>query len=359
MPELRVTNLTKRFAGRAAVDDISFTVADGEFFTLLGPSGCGKSTTLGAIAGLEAPDGGRIEAGGVVYLDTRTHRFLNPEERNLGMVFQSYALWPHMTVAGNLELPLRLRKVARQERDRRVGEVLDQVGLGDCRDRYPHQLSGGQQQRVALARALVYSPTLLLLDEPLSNLDAKLREQARAWLKEIQREVGITTIYVTHDQSEALTLSDRIAVLRDGKILQVGTPQEIYELPTMPAVADFIGRCNFLSATVLTARAGRVTVRVEATGTELSISVKDTYRPGEQVTLGIRTERCTFAGPGGAPDNALPVRLTKRLYSGAWYEYELDCGGQALFARDTACVDGGELMLGIPEDGTHVFREAR
>jgi len=353
MPELRVTNLTKRFAGRAAVDDISFTVADGEFFTLLGPSGCGKSTTLGAIAGLEAPDGGRIEAGEVVYLDTDTHTFLNPEERNLGMVFQSYALWPHMTVAGNLELPLRLRKVARGERDRRVNEVLDQVGLGDCRDRYPHQMSGGQQQRVALARALVYSPTLLLLDEPLSNLDAKLREQARVWLKEIQREVGITTIYVTHDQGEALTLSDRIAVLRDGKILQVGTPQEIYELPTMPAVADFIGRCNFLSGSILSTRDGQVTVRVEATGTELSISVKDTYQAGERVTLGIRTERFTFADS----DNALPVRLTKRLYSGAWYEYELDCGGHKLFARDTACVDGDELMLGVPEDGAYVFRE--
>jgi iron(III) transport system ATP-binding protein len=353
MPELRVTNLTKRFAGRAAVDDISFTVADGEFFTLLGPSGCGKSTTLGAIAGLEAPDGGRIEAGEVVYLDTDAGTFLNPEERNLGMVFQSYALWPHMTVAGNLELPLRLRKVARVERDRRVNEVLDQVGLGDCRDRYPHQMSGGQQQRVALARALVYSPTLLLLDEPLSNLDAKLREQARVWLKEIQREVGITTIYVTHDQGEALTLSDRIAVLRDGKILQIGTPQEIYELPTMPAVADFIGRCNFLAGSILATQDGRVTVRVEATGTELSISVKDTYQQGERVTLGIRTERFSFANS----DNALPVRLAKRLYSGAWYEYELDCGGHKLFARDTACVDGDELMLGVPEDGAYVFRE--
>ncbi|WP_051581644.1 ABC transporter ATP-binding protein [Pseudonocardia acaciae] len=352
MPELIVEHLTKRYpgAGRAAVDDVSFTVADGEFFTLLGPSGCGKSTTLAAIAGLEAPSGGRIAAGSLVYSDGST--FLAPEERNLGMVFQSYALWPHMTVAANLELPLKLRKLPREERDRRIDDVLGQVGLSDCRSRFPHQMSGGQQQRVALARALVYSPTLLLLDEPLSNLDAQLRQQARAWLKELQRSVGITTVYVTHDQAEALTLSDRIAVLRDGKVLQLGTPEEIYERPAIPAVADFIGRCNFLPATVLSARDGSVRLRVQATGTELSVDVRDgSHRAGDEVTLGIRTER--FALPGS--ENALPVKLTKRLYSGSWYEYELDCGGHTLFARHTARVDPGELMLGVPRDGAYVF----
>lgn len=250
MPELSVRGLTKRFGGQTALDDVSFTVADGEFFTLLGPSGCGKSTTLGAIAGLEAPDDGSITAGDLVYVDTGARRFLNPEERNLGMVFQSYALWPHMTVAANLELPLKLRKAGKAERNRRIDATLDQVGLLPYRDRYPHQMSGGQQQRVALARALVYSPTVLLLDEPLSNLDAKLREQARTWLKDLQQRVGITTVYVTHDQTEALTLSDRIAVLREGTLLQVGTPEEVYERPAGPAVADFIGRCAFLDATV-------------------------------------------------------------------------------------------------------------
>lgn len=358
MPELSVSNLTKRFAGHTAVDDISFTVADGEFFTLLGPSGCGKSTTLSAIAGLDAPDAGRIAAGGTVYFDAEAHVFLNPEERNLGMVFQSYALWPHMTVAANLALPLKLRKVARDERDRRIRDVLDQIDLRDCRDRYPHQMSGGQQQRVALARALVYSPALLLLDEPLSNLDAKLREQARDWIKEIQRDVGVTTVYVTHDQAEALTLSDRIAVLRDGKILQVGTPHEIYEQPAMAAVADFIGRCNFLSATVLATDRGRLRVRVHASGTELTISAHDNHmaghRDGDQVTIGIRTERFTFA----ESSNALPVRLIKRRYAGSYYEYELDCAGQKLFAQDTACIEGDKLMLGVPEEGAYVFGAA-
>ena len=360
MPELTVSGLTKRFGAHAALDDVSFTVADGEFFTLLGPSGCGKSTTLNAIAGLDEPDGGRITAGEAVYVDSGAGTFRTPEERNLGMVFQSYALWPHMTVAQNLELPLKLRKVAKADRDARVDATLEQVGLAAFRDRYPHQMSGGQQQRVALARALVYSPTVLLLDEPLSNLDAKLREQARAWLKELQVQVGITTIYVTHDQTEALTLSDRIAVMRDGKMLQVGTPEEIYEHPADPAVADFVGRCNFLAGEVTGGGdAGEeITVTVAATGTPLRVTARAAHATGDTVTLGIRAERLGVTPPGGGDPGAagaLPARLVRRLYSGAAYEYELDCGGQPLVAEDTAAVDGEQVWLTVPGDHVYTF----
>src|SRR5690348_6649030 len=194
MPDVVVENLHKRFGQQAALDGVSFSVTDGEFFTLLGPSGCGKSTTLMSIAGLERPDDGTIRVGDVTFVDS-SGRFTPPEERDLGVVFQSYALWPHMTVGQNLELPLKLRKVSKTQRDDLIDDALGQVGLAELRGRYSHQLSGGQQQRVALARALVYSPRVLLLDEPLSNLDAKLRERARAWLKDLQQRIRITTIY--------------------------------------------------------------------------------------------------------------------------------------------------------------------
>ena len=196
MPDVVVENLEKRFGTNTVLKENTFTIRDGEFFTLLGPSGCGKSTTLNCIAGLERPTGGRITVGGATFVDADRKVFLIPEERNLGMVFQSYALWPHMTVSANLAMPLKIRKVGKVEQTRRIDEALEKVGLAHLQDRYPHQLSGGQQQRVALARALVYSPSVLLLDEPLSNLDAKLREQARAWLKRLQTDLGITTVTI-------------------------------------------------------------------------------------------------------------------------------------------------------------------
>ena len=199
MAQLVVKNLVKAFGGFVGVNDVSFTVENGEFLTLLGPSGCGKSTTLAAIAGLDRPTSGSIRADDVTFFDGATGEYLSTEKRNCGLVFQSYALWPHMTVARNVAFPLELRKVTASEISRRVEEVLKLVELGPLADRYPHQLSGGQQQRVALARTLVYRPSILLLDEPLSNLDAKLRERARGWLREIQERVGVTTIYVTHD----------------------------------------------------------------------------------------------------------------------------------------------------------------
>jgi iron(III) transport system ATP-binding protein len=240
LPDLTVQDLTKRYGRIVAIDHINFTVRDGELLSLLGPSGCGKTTTLRIIAGLTRQDEGRVFLGSQDITD------LPPEKRGMGMVFQNYALWPHMTVFDNVAFPLRARGMPENEVRRRVKETLELVKLYELRDRYPHQLSGGQQQRVALARALAVQPRILLLDEPLSNLDAKLREEMRFELKELQRKLRITAVYVTHDQAEALALSDKIAVMNAGKIMQLGTPKEIYEEPANIFVADFIGKINFL-----------------------------------------------------------------------------------------------------------------
>src|SRR5947207_2086276 len=231
MPEIHVDSLVKQFTESRALDDVSFDVAEGELFTLLGPSGCGKSTTLMSIAGFQTPEAGRIAVGGDVFFDAGRRVSVPAERRNLGIVFQSYAVWPHMTVYENLAFPLKVRKMKRSAIRPRVLEVLELVEMSPYVDRYPHQLSGGQQQRVALARALVYSPSVLLLDEPFSNLDAKLRERARVWVKELQHRLGLTTIFVTHDQDEALSMSDRVLVMRDGVVQQLGTPEEIYRRP--------------------------------------------------------------------------------------------------------------------------------
>lgn len=356
MPELVVENLCKRFGEAAVLREVSFTVKDGEFFTLLGPSGCGKSTTLNCVAGLERPDEGRIRLEDRVFVDTAAKVFLPPEARNLGMVFQSYALWPHMTVADNLALPLKIRKVGKEERRARIDEALDTVGLLRLRERYPHQLSGGQQQRVALARSLAYSPTMLLLDEPLSNLDAKLREQARAWLKRLQEDVGITTIYVTHDQQEALALSDRIAVMSEGRMLQVGTPAEIYEAPTTAEVAAFVGRCNFLIATVVGTPAGdRVAVKLDATGDVVHVRPRAALRPDQRVTLAIRPEHLRLCAAGTDEDGAdvLRARILQSAYVGARYEYELQLGSQTVFAEST---DGSlRDQAGLVLDPDHIL----
>ena len=325
MPEVAVTNLYKKFGDVTVLKQNSFTIEDGEFFTLLGPSGCGKSTTLNCIAGLEQPTGGTIAVGDTTFVDTDRKVFLTPEERNLGMVFQSYALWPHMTIAANLAMPLKIRKVAKDEQERRITEALDKVGLAHLRDRYPHQMSGGQQQRVALARALVYSPSVLLLDEPLSNLDAKLREQARAWLKRLQTELGITTVYVTHDQDEALALSDRIAVMSGGDMLQVAPPHEIYETPATAEVAAFVGRCNFLRGTV-ERRDGRVArVRLADGGDVVAVETPEQVSAGQDVTVAIRPEKLRIQPAGQAADgvNTLRTTVLTSSYVGSRHEYDL------------------------------------
>jgi len=241
---IAIQGVSKRFGVVTAVDRVDLTVADGELFTLLGPSGCGKTTLLRLLAGFYQPDGGTIRFG------DRVVNGLPPYERRIGMVFQNYALWPHMTVAGNICYGLRLRKLPAASVQARLQEGLRKVNLIGYESRYPGQLSGGQQQRVALARALVLNPDILLLDEPLSNLDAKIRIQVRAEIRRLQQELRITTIYVTHDQEEALSLSDRVAVMRDGHVLQVGPPKELYERPRTRFVADFVGTNNLVPGEV-------------------------------------------------------------------------------------------------------------
>jgi iron(III) transport system ATP-binding protein len=243
---VELEHLSKNFGAEKAVNDISLSVGTGEFVTLLGPSGCGKTTTLRCIAGLERPDSGEIRIGGAVVASARRGFYLNPEDRNIGMVFQSYAVWPHMTVFDNVAYGLRVRRAPGDVIKQRTMRALELVGLAHLAERYATKLSGGQRQRVALARAIVYEPSVVLFDEPLSNLDAKLREQMRVELVRLQREVGITSVYVTHDQSEALVMSDRIVVMNKGVIQQVGDPGTIYAQPVNTFVASFIGVANLM-----------------------------------------------------------------------------------------------------------------
>jgi iron(III) transport system ATP-binding protein len=355
MPELVVENLSKQFGDVNVLQDVSFTVKDGEFFTLLGPSGCGKSTTLACIAGLERPSHGTIRVADRVLVDPAAGTFLQPEARNFGMVFQSYALWPHMTLANNLAFPLKIRKVPAKTQTRLVDDALDKVGLLHLRSRFPHQLSGGQQQRVALARALVYSPSILLLDEPLSNLDAKLREQARAWLKRLQRDLGITTVYVTHDQHEALALSDRVAMMSEGRMVQVGTPHAIYERPVAPEVAAFIGRCNFLKGVVVESIGDVCAVRLACNGEILKVPSSEGLRSGLAVTVTIRPEKLTLGATGDLPSatavNVIKARVVQSAYIGARYEYELALGDQLIYAESSRgdLVDEAHVVLN-PQD---------
>jgi iron(III) transport system ATP-binding protein len=251
MAGIGIERVTKRFGGVTAVSDLSLEIADREFVTLLGPSGCGKTTLLRLIAGFMAPDDGVIRVGSTT-LSTPTG-VVPPERRGMGMVFQNYAVWPHKTVYQNVAFGLEVRKVGKAETQSRVGRVLELVNLAGLDRRYPSQLSGGQQQRVALARSLVVEPGILLLDEPLSNLDAKLRERMRWELKELQRRTGITFVYVTHDQSEAMALSDRIAVMHAGEIMQVGVPRAVYARPVNKVLADFMGLVNLISGRVVRA----------------------------------------------------------------------------------------------------------
>lgn len=354
MPELIVQDLFKTFGKATAVDHVSFTVRDGEFLTLLGPSGCGKSTTLAAIAGLDQPDGGLIKVGETIFFEGATGKMLVPEQRNCGLVFQSYALWPHMTVEENLAFPLRLRKVPRKEQESRIHETLKLVELENHKERYPHQLSGGQQQRVALARALVYSPSVLLLDEPLSNLDAKLRDRARIWLKRLQQELGITTIYVTHDQIEALALSDRIAVMEGGRIRQLGTPQEIYEQPADPFVADFIGTSSFLKGRVV---AVGEALEVELAGSAGRVRVRSSrpFGVGDAVTIAVRPEKVQVFEAGGEGPNLLPASVAESSYLGARNQYVLTVGEAQVRAEIPALLTAKQVRLSLPEDGCAVF----
>ena len=288
---LEVHGLIKWFGNDRAVDDVSFAVPKGHFVTLLGPSGCGKTTTLMSIAGLHRIDAGRISVGGSVYTAPADGVFVAPEKRDIGMVFQSYAIWPHMTVAQNVAYPLEVRGIARDEIDSRVADVLRLVGLSEMAGKLATQLSGGQQQRAALARAIVSRPRLLLFDEPLSNLDAKLREQMRVEMKRIQHEVGITSVYVTHDQAEALVMSDEIIVMSKGRIEQRGGPHEIYARPVNAYVSNFIGVANLLKARIVKVSApGRGEAEIVGTAARLACRIGDGLAEGADAILSVRPE---------------------------------------------------------------------
>ena len=283
MARVELKGVTKRFEDVVAVDRATFSVERGELFTLLGPSGCGKTTALRIVAGFELPDEGRV------FFDGEDVTFRKPYERGCAMVFQNYALWPHMTVFENVAYGLKMRKLPKEEVKRRVREVLELVGLEGLEDRYPLQLSGGQQQRVALARALVVEPRVLLMDEPLSNLDAKLRLRMREELKRLQRRLGITTIYVTHDQEEAMSISDRIAVMNRGRVLQIGTPLEVYHRPSNLFVATFIGRSSAVRGRLVSAGGGWAELVTES-GLKLRGTAAAELKPGDRVVAVVRPE---------------------------------------------------------------------
>ena len=325
---ISVENPTKRFGPLAVVSEVSLSIGEGELFTLLGPSGCGKTTLLRLVAGFYAPDGGEIR------FDDRVVNAVPPHERGIGMVFQNYALWPHMSVSENVSYGLKLRKVSSSEIAERVRGVLHKVGLTGLGDRYPGQLSGGQQQRVALARALVLNPQILLLDEPLSNLDAKIRVQVRAEIRKLQKELGITTIYVTHDQEEALTLSDRIAVFNQGKVFQVGPPKALYERPANRFVADFIGINNLVDGTVRAIEGTLRNVRVETAVGEISAIYDERLRVSDRCVICIRPENAALDGQSGGERNLLKGKISFAAYLGNTLRYDVDLGHGVVFKAD-------------------------
>src|SRR5574337_924398 len=327
MGSISLQGITKRFGALAAVDRVDLEIGDGDFVTLLGPSGCGKTTTLRLLAGFLTPEEGRILVDGELY--SSPERCLPPERRQMGMVFQSYAVWPHRTAFENVAFGLKIRKRPAAEIRERVGAILKLVGLEGLEDRYAAQLSGGQQQRVALARSLVVEPRILLLDEPLSNLDAKLRERMRVELKQLQRRTGITFVYVTHDQAEAMALSDRVAVFQQGRGHQYAPPREIYERPANRVVADFMGLVNFLEGTV-EAPGPRGTVRIRPDLAFL-VDLAAGATVGQHVWLAIRPEDIHLgppeARPAGADAVVLPGTVREQIYLGGLIDYQGEVAG--------------------------------
>jgi len=311
MVDVELREMTKKFGEFTAVKSLSLTVEKGEFLSLLGPSGCGKTTTLRVLAGFEEP------SEGLVFIKGKRMNDVPPYMRNIGMVFQNYALFPHKTVFQNVAYGLKMRQVEKGEIDRRVEEILDMVRLSGFGNRKPHQLSGGQQQRVALARALVIRPDVLLLDEPLSNLDAKLREEMRVETKRIQKNVGITTVYVTHDQVEALSMSDRIVIMEQGAIIQIGTPRDVYESPWNPFVADFMGQSNQIEGEIASVGDQESEVRTQS-GLRILVKTLDGFEKGRGVKVFVRVETPEiFSEPPPDSKNVFNGRLESISYHGS------------------------------------------
>jgi iron(III) transport system ATP-binding protein len=353
--ELRLVEVRKSYGPVTALEGITLTVRDGELLALLGPSGCGKTTTLQILAGFLVPDGGEVWAGGRLISGPRGG--VPPEHRRMSLVFQSYALWPHMTVFQNVAFGLEMRRLPRQEVGRRVQRMLEVVGLAGFESRYPHELSGGQQQRVALARALVVEPDTLLLDEPLSNLDANLREQMRFEIRRIHEETRITTVYVTHDQAEAMVIADRIAVMNAGRIEQIGTPREIYEAPQSRFVASFIGQANCLPGRLVepgVVRCGEL---------ELRTADSSSFRSGEEVVLCIRPHAVRVHGPSLRPPsggNTVPGRLVQHAYLGDLQDLRIALPGglqiRALTSSRHSFQGGAQVLVELPVEACRLVR---
>ncbi|MEF3090756.1 lipase [Enterobacter sp. 10-1] len=353
MIELSVENLHLTYGDNPVLKGVSMELSRGEVVSLLGPSGSGKTTLLRAVAGLEKPTAGRITIGKTTVYDGNPRSEIPAEERNLGLVFQSYALWPHKSVFENVAYPLKLRKVARGEIAQRVQAVLDQLGLGHLGNRHPHQLSGGQQQRVAIGRALVYNPPVILLDEPLSNLDAKLREEARVFLRELIINLGLSALMVTHDQNEAMAISDRILLLNNGVIEQQGTPQEMYGNPTTLFAAEFMGSNNRLRGKITALESGRA--RIEGASWALWGMAGEGVSIGEEATAVIRVERLRL---GSSPeDNMLELPLLTSMYLGDRWEYLFRTRGDdfAIRVYGSTLRDAEHCHITLPASDLWIF----
>lgn len=363
--DLKISNLLKSFGtGPRAIDDVSFSVDAGEVVVLLGPSGCGKTTTLRSVAGLETPTGGTIRIADKVVADPAQGIFVPPRRREVGMVFQSYAIWPHMTVFRNVAYPLQHRRMSRSAIAKRVAEVLELVGLEDYAKRPVVALSGGQMQRVALARSLAYHPRILLLDEPLSNLDAKLRLRLRVDLRKIIKEAGVTALYVTHDQSEAVALGDRVAVMQGGKLLQIAPPVELYNAPAELFVAEFTGATNVIPCRVL-ARSGNE-ARVGLTGgAEMVAQVHPGARDGDLADLAVRPENIKLATNSERREdhNAIAGRVLEARYQGTQTGYQVEAGGDCWeaveFGTAPGHAEGEAVFLSIPTASCWAFPRGR
>jgi iron(III) transport system ATP-binding protein len=358
---IQIKGLTKSFSGQStvtlALNSVDLEVQAGEFFVLLGPSGSGKTTLLRSVAGLERPDDGEIYLASRLVYSGPKKIFVSPESRRLGMVFQSYAIWPHMTVGDNVALPLKegKAKIPRQLVEGRVLKALDMVGLAGMEKRPAPLLSGGQQQRVALARALAVQPTVMLMDEPLSNLDARLREEVRREIKALTRKASVTTLYVTHDQAEAMELADRLAVMDQGRILQVGSPEDLYERPTHPKVAKFLGLANWLAGTV-----GIEGVIETSVGRLRIPKQKSPMSKGEQVMVAVRPERVHVASsplPADSAENVFVGQVVGAAYFGDHRLYTIRVGGVGLVVKvpfDQQLSD--QVYVALPAGNIHLFR---
>ena len=348
---IHVTNVMKKYDDNVVIRDLSANIKSGELFTLLGPSGCGKTTLLRMIAGFNS-----VEHGTIAF-DDQVINHIPVHKRNFGMVFQNYAIFPNMTVYRNIEYGLKNKKLPKEEIKRRVNEIMETVQITQYADRYPDKLSGGQQQRVALARAIVVQPQVLLMDEPLSNLDAKLRIEMREAIREVQKKIGITTVYVTHDQEEALAISDRIAVMNKGDIQQIETPENIYSRPYNTFVAEFIGHSNAFAGTVLSQQGGKTAIRMN-TGLVIEVAGVKTVKAGEEILVYVRPEEFVVAGE----ENGMPAKVLVKRFLGKYIHYVVDCGvGMNVeVTADTSSAKriyqpGETICLGVNVDRINLF----